>query len=89
MDQEEPEPPQIKEEQDELCPSQGEQLVLSQETDTFMPLQSKPEGEEKLEETGNDADQYEEEIDRQRRLLDVTWKPQIILHRIGTNTVMG
>ncbi|KAM4552432.1 uncharacterized protein PAE49_015858 isoform 2-T2 [Odontesthes bonariensis] len=82
VDQEEPEPPQIKEEQDELYPSQGEQLVLSQETDTFMPLQSKPEGEEKLQETGNNVDQYEEEIDRQRGLLDITWKPQIILHRI-------
>uniref|UniRef100_A0A8C9ZEP2 C2H2-type domain-containing protein n=1 Tax=Sander lucioperca TaxID=283035 RepID=A0A8C9ZEP2_SANLU len=37
LDQEDPEPPQIKEEQEELCPSQeGEQLVLKQETDTFM-----------------------------------------------------
>ncbi|XP_076732829.1 uncharacterized protein LOC101482696 isoform X2 [Maylandia zebra] len=27
--------------------------------------------------------QYEEEIDRQRRLLDITWKPQIKLHRTG------
>ncbi|XP_047445955.1 zinc finger protein ZFP2-like [Mugil cephalus] len=26
--------------------------------------------------------QYEEEIDRQRRLLDITWKPEIKLHRI-------
>ncbi|KAM4552180.1 uncharacterized protein PAE49_015676 [Odontesthes bonariensis] len=26
--------------------------------------------------------QYEEEIDRQRGLLDITWKPQINLHRI-------
>ncbi|CAI5676901.1 unnamed protein product [Oreochromis niloticus] len=26
--------------------------------------------------------QYEEVIDRQRRLLDITWKPQIKLHRI-------
>ncbi|XP_072220236.1 uncharacterized protein [Leuresthes tenuis] len=26
--------------------------------------------------------QYEEEIDRQRRLLDITWKPQINLNRI-------
>ncbi|XP_061593459.1 zinc finger protein 391-like isoform X1 [Cololabis saira] len=25
--------------------------------------------------------QYEEEIDRQRRLLDITWKPEIKLHR--------
>uniref|UniRef100_A0AAX7U646 C2H2-type domain-containing protein n=1 Tax=Astatotilapia calliptera TaxID=8154 RepID=A0AAX7U646_ASTCA len=36
-DQEEPEPPQIKEEQEELCSSQeGEQLGLKEETDTFM-----------------------------------------------------
>ncbi|XP_035859536.1 zinc finger protein 510-like isoform X1 [Sander lucioperca] len=36
LDQEDPEPPKIKEEQDELCTSQeGEQLVLKQETDTF------------------------------------------------------
>ncbi|XP_060892858.1 uncharacterized protein LOC132973407 [Labrus mixtus] len=36
-DQEDPEPPQIKEEQEGLCSSQqGEQLVLKQETDTSM-----------------------------------------------------
>ncbi|XP_074489259.1 uncharacterized protein LOC141766353 isoform X2 [Sebastes fasciatus] len=37
LDQEDPEPPQIKEEQEELCTSEeGEQLVLKQETDAFM-----------------------------------------------------
>ncbi|XP_018538408.1 zinc finger protein 239 [Lates calcarifer] len=37
LDQEDPEPPQIKEEQEEICSSQeGEQLVLKQETDTLM-----------------------------------------------------
>ncbi|XP_037633163.1 zinc finger protein 699-like [Sebastes umbrosus] len=37
LDQEDPEPPQIKEEQEELCISQeGEQLELEQETETFM-----------------------------------------------------
>ncbi|XP_039862859.1 zinc finger protein 2-like isoform X2 [Simochromis diagramma] len=37
LDQEDPQPPQIKEEQEELCRSQeGEQLGLKQETDTFM-----------------------------------------------------
>ncbi|XP_005753623.1 putative mediator of RNA polymerase II transcription subunit 26 [Pundamilia nyererei] len=36
LDQEDPQPPQIKEEQEELCRSQeGEQLGLKQETDTF------------------------------------------------------
>ncbi|XP_039879513.1 zinc finger protein with KRAB and SCAN domains 3-like [Simochromis diagramma] len=32
--------------------------------------------------------QYEEEIDRQRRLLDITWKPQIKLHRTGGAEVL-
>ncbi|XP_028433261.1 probable serine/threonine-protein kinase mps1 isoform X5 [Perca flavescens] len=37
LDQEDPESPQINEDQEELCTSQeGEQLVLKQETDTFM-----------------------------------------------------
>ncbi|XP_034721381.1 zinc finger and SCAN domain-containing protein 2-like [Etheostoma cragini] len=37
LDQEDPEPPQIKEDQEDLCTSQeGEQLVLKQETETFM-----------------------------------------------------
>ena len=27
--------------------------------------------------------EYEEEIHRQRRLLDIVWKPEIHLHRIG------
>ncbi|XP_074495274.1 uncharacterized protein LOC141769770 [Sebastes fasciatus] len=37
LDQEDPEPPQIKEEQEELCISQEEeQLELKQETETFM-----------------------------------------------------
>ncbi|XP_074492804.1 uncharacterized protein LOC141768411 [Sebastes fasciatus] len=37
LDQEDPDPPQIKDEQEELCTSQeGEQLVLKQETDSFM-----------------------------------------------------
>ncbi|XP_025755986.1 uncharacterized protein LOC109195459 isoform X2 [Oreochromis niloticus] len=67
VEQEEPEPPQIKEEQEELCSSQeGEQLGLKEETEVH-----------------NDPVQYEEEIDRQRRLLDITWKPQIKLHRTG------
>ncbi|XP_019203116.1 trichohyalin isoform X5 [Oreochromis niloticus] len=65
VDQEEPEPPQIKEEQEELCSSQeGEQLGLKEETEVH-----------------NDPVQYEEEMERQRRLLDITWKPQIKLHR--------
>ncbi|XP_074495256.1 uncharacterized protein LOC141769757 isoform X2 [Sebastes fasciatus] len=37
LDQEDPEPPQIKEEQEELCTSQeGEQLEVKQETKTFI-----------------------------------------------------
>ncbi|XP_075960468.1 uncharacterized protein LOC142964158 [Anarhichas minor] len=37
LDQEDPDPPQIREEQEELCTShEGEQLELQQETETFM-----------------------------------------------------
>ncbi|XP_051805468.1 zinc finger protein 182-like [Acanthochromis polyacanthus] len=39
LDQKEAEPPQIKEDQEELCTSQqGEQLVLNQATDTFLSI---------------------------------------------------
>ncbi|XP_044185326.1 zinc finger protein OZF-like [Thunnus albacares] len=36
LDQEDPEPPQIKEEQEELCTSLEEEQLLKQETETFM-----------------------------------------------------
>ncbi|XP_030278569.1 zinc finger protein 2 homolog isoform X6 [Sparus aurata] len=49
LDQEEPEPPQIKEEQEELCSSQeGEQLVLKQETDTSMLIPPYEESDHQL-----------------------------------------
>ncbi|XP_037834557.1 zinc finger protein 774-like isoform X2 [Kryptolebias marmoratus] len=121
--QEEPEPPQIKDEQEEICTNQDEeQLSLKREADTFMvtpdykeinhkepePLQEEPERPQVKEEPekvciGQDEEQillmqdaedrshrgpektivqYEEEIDRQRRLLGISWKPQIYLHRI-------
>ncbi|XP_039466292.1 zinc finger protein 200-like isoform X2 [Oreochromis aureus] len=47
LDQEDPEPPQIKEEQEEFCSSQeGEQLGLKQENDTFMVMSAYEESEE-------------------------------------------
>ncbi|XP_044051303.1 zinc finger protein 239-like [Siniperca chuatsi] len=59
LDQEDPEPPQIKEEQEELCTSQeGEQLVLKQETDAFM-----------LTPTDEESDHSEPEPNRDKRLL--------------------
>ncbi|XP_074479123.1 uncharacterized protein LOC141760334 isoform X2 [Sebastes fasciatus] len=46
LDQEDPDPPQIKEEQEELCTSQeGEQLELKQETDSFMLTPTHEEGD--------------------------------------------
>ncbi|XP_045930689.1 uncharacterized protein LOC123986444 [Micropterus dolomieu] len=46
LDQEDPQPPQVKEEQEELCTSQeGEQLVVKQETDTFMLTPTYEEGD--------------------------------------------
>ncbi|XP_076732798.1 uncharacterized protein LOC143413494 isoform X1 [Maylandia zebra] len=54
VDQEEPEPPQIKEEQEELCSSQeGEQLGLKEETDTFM-VTAAEEGEHSEPEANTD-----------------------------------
>ncbi|XP_045889736.1 piggyBac transposable element-derived protein 3 isoform X2 [Micropterus dolomieu] len=59
LDQEDPEPPQIKEEQEELCSSQeGEQLVLKQETDAFM-----------LTPTYEESDDSEPEPNRDHQLL--------------------
>ncbi|XP_033985891.1 zinc finger protein OZF-like [Trematomus bernacchii] len=49
LDQEDPEPPQIKEELEELCTSQeGEQLGLEPETDAFMLTATEEESEHQL-----------------------------------------
>ncbi|XP_054467617.1 zinc finger protein OZF-like [Anoplopoma fimbria] len=54
LDQEDPEPPQIKEEQEELCTSQeGEQLELKQETETFMLTPSYEESDHSKDQTLN------------------------------------
>ncbi|XP_044051269.1 zinc finger and SCAN domain-containing protein 2-like isoform X4 [Siniperca chuatsi] len=59
LDQEDPEPPQIKEEQEELCTSQeGEQLVLEQEADAFM-----------LTPTYEESDHSEPELNSDQQLL--------------------
>uniref|UniRef100_A0A3P9D8N5 C2H2-type domain-containing protein n=1 Tax=Maylandia zebra TaxID=106582 RepID=A0A3P9D8N5_9CICH len=56
VEQEEPEPPQIKEEQEELCSSQeGEQLGLKEETDTFM-VTAAEEGEHSEPEAADSQD---------------------------------
>ncbi|XP_045889747.1 zinc finger protein 501-like isoform X2 [Micropterus dolomieu] len=55
LDQEDPEPPQIKEEQEELCSSQeGEQLVLKQETDAFMWIPAYEESDDSEPEPNRD-----------------------------------
>ncbi|XP_045902275.1 zinc finger protein 436-like isoform X3 [Micropterus dolomieu] len=59
LDQEDPQPPQVKEEQEELCTSQeGEQLVVKQETDTFM-----------LTPTHEESDHSEAELKSDHQLL--------------------
>ncbi|XP_038590304.1 zinc finger protein 233-like [Micropterus salmoides] len=59
LDQEDPQPPQVKEEQEELCTSQeGEQLVVKQETDTFM-----------LTPTYEESDHSEAELKSDHQLL--------------------
>ncbi|GLD49872.1 zinc finger protein 286A-like isoform X1 [Lates japonicus] len=162
LDQEDPEPLQIKEEQEEICSSQeGEQLVLKQEIDTLMltsdheetdhsepepdsdhqllshnsPVaesqdqrgskhedsgstrNAEPKPQRRRRKNSSDSDneynpamsdsdsetdkgqthmaaeeifrvfektivEYEEEVDRQRRLLDIVLNPEIKLHRI-------
>ncbi|XP_038560130.1 gastrula zinc finger protein XlCGF57.1-like isoform X1 [Micropterus salmoides] len=55
LDQEDPEPPQIKEEQEELCSSQeGEQHVLKQETDVFMWIPAYEESDDSEPEPNRD-----------------------------------
>nr|XP_019955391.1 PREDICTED: zinc finger protein 850-like [Paralichthys olivaceus] len=55
LDQEDPGPPQVKEEQEELCTSQeGEQLVLKQENDAFMFTPSTEEIEHSGQEPNSD-----------------------------------
>ncbi|XP_033973920.1 uncharacterized protein LOC117472694 isoform X2 [Trematomus bernacchii] len=68
LDQEDPEPPQIKEEQEELCTSQEEeQLELKQETDVFMVTLTD-----------------EESVHSGRTCAkESVGKPQIKLHRTG------
>ncbi|XP_047445886.1 cardiomyopathy-associated protein 5-like isoform X2 [Mugil cephalus] len=91
-EQEEPEPlqmkeeqwapasPQIKEEQEELFSIQWEKhLVLKQEIDSSMET---PTDEEMLPHSEGTVVRSEVEINHQRRLLDITWKPEINLHRI-------
>ncbi|XP_054467625.1 zinc finger protein 287-like [Anoplopoma fimbria] len=52
LDQEDPEPPQVKEEQEEPCTSQeGEQLELKQETETFMLTPSYEESDHSEDQT--------------------------------------
>ncbi|XP_034092654.1 uncharacterized protein LOC117560013 isoform X1 [Gymnodraco acuticeps] len=72
LDQEDPEPPQIKEEQEELCTRQEEeQLELKQETDVFMVTLT----DEESVHSGQTC--AKESVD----------KPQIKLHRTETEIV--
>ncbi|XP_042280560.1 zinc finger protein 239-like isoform X2 [Thunnus maccoyii] len=62
LDQEDPEPPQIKEEQKELCTSlEGEQLVLKQEMETFMLTPTCDESEDQTLDLSPDETQSEAE----------------------------
>ncbi|XP_067456477.1 zinc finger protein 271-like [Thunnus thynnus] len=62
LDQEDPEPLQIKEEQEELCTSlEGEQLVLKQETETFMLTPTCDESEDQTLDLSPDEAQREAE----------------------------
>ncbi|XP_008303012.1 zinc finger protein 239-like [Stegastes partitus] len=82
LDQKDPEPPQMKEELEKRCKSRGsQQLVLNQKADTSTPVQCKSKCEE-FRVSQNTTGQSEKEINHQHRLLNVTSKLQIKLHRI-------
>ncbi|XP_047184831.1 zinc finger protein 37-like [Scophthalmus maximus] len=81
LDQEEPEPLQIKEEQAETCTSQkGEQLVLKQETDAFMLTPDCEDGDHREPEPGVDHQllSHNSPVDEGH----VVWKPDLKLQRI-------
>uniref|UniRef100_A0A3P8SM38 C2H2-type domain-containing protein n=1 Tax=Amphiprion percula TaxID=161767 RepID=A0A3P8SM38_AMPPE len=84
LDQENPEHPQIKQEQEELRSLDGQQLVPNQETHILKLIQCKSKCEEFSEEIFSvfekTINQYEEQIYRQRRLLDNIWNPRTTLH---------
>ncbi|XP_047210627.1 golgin subfamily A member 6-like protein 7 [Girardinichthys multiradiatus] len=80
VDQQEPEPLQIKEEQEELWTSQeGEQLTVKEETDTRFPLTAAPiknVKEEASEEQSPDMDQQELELLHTREESERIWASQ-------------
>ena len=85
LDQQEPEPPQIQEEVNKLCSSQEEeQRVQMKETDTWMVPQNQPEPGQTVC-TGNVV--QDDHVDPLHRLLDMSRRPVVKLHRIGTYTL--
>ncbi|KAK2896100.1 zinc finger protein 260-like [Channa argus] len=89
VDQEDPEPPHIKEEREVLCSIQeGEQLVLTQEMDTFKLTPTTTYYSNNVDGSPM-SETVKEQIDCQHRLLDIVWNPRIKLHRIGQNLCMA
>ncbi|XP_051809064.1 zinc finger protein 658B-like isoform X2 [Acanthochromis polyacanthus] len=93
LDQEDPKPPQRKEEEEELCNSLNRQQCgqtaaadMNEKTDSFMLDQCKSKYEklsgEKFRVSEDTIGHYEHEIDRQHRLHNITKNLQIKLHRI-------
>ncbi|XP_054870478.1 zinc finger protein with KRAB and SCAN domains 3-like isoform X2 [Amphiprion ocellaris] len=93
LDQEDTEPPQMREEEEELCNSLDRQQSgqtaaadMNQKADSFMLVQCKSKCEElsreKFSVSEDTIGHYEKEINRQRRLFNITQNLQIKLHRI-------
>ncbi|KAM9365758.1 uncharacterized protein KZ484_011856 isoform 2-T2 [Pholidichthys leucotaenia] len=98
LEQEEPEPPLIKEEQEELCITQeGEQLVVklevekgSQHVDSgSSEEEEEPKPKKRRLRTGSHHEEFQRMMGHQHRLLDITRKPVIKLHRIGANGLVA
>ena len=89
QDQEDPEPPQIKEEQEELCTGQeGEQLVLKQETDTFMLTTTYEENDQREDEklSLNPDETVEEPVVNMPIIISVVSLANIDLHLLSNNS---
>lgn len=82
LDQAEPEPPQIKEEPEELCIHQGrEQLVVNQETDVKVEIDSNWEETCKLYK--NSKSEFKELLDNQHHLRNIIRIPVEKVQGIG------
>ncbi|XP_068579542.1 uncharacterized protein [Cebidichthys violaceus] len=85
LDQEDPEPPQIEEQQDELWTSEeGDQLVLKQETDVFMLITTSEESE-----TSEDQTRPNFSIDETQPFSNIPVKSSVVSEPNGDQQLLS